>query len=162
MLPWSKSAGEGAEPPCAGQLDLTSGLAIDFRHRHRTQATDHKWRQHERGGYGAAGTHRRPHDLRDARVHSTQAPHTTGQPSQRLGADVAPATEVINAGNDSDRPTTRTGSPGQKRQRQLHSARIRSAFLTSSSEPVKLNFIFPARRVMITLIVDKPLRCIRK
>ena len=50
----------------------------------------------------------------------------------------------------------------RERKVQLQSARIRSAFLTSSSEPVKLNFILPARRVTRTLIVDKPLRCIRR
>ena len=73
---------------------------FELRHRHRTPAVDHRWRQFERGGYGAAGTYRRPHELPDARAHPAQAANTTGQPSQRLGTDVGEATEVLNALTD--------------------------------------------------------------
>jgi hypothetical protein len=45
---------------------------------------------------------------------------------------------------------------------QPQSARICSAFFTSSSEPVKLNFNLPALRLTITLMVASPFRFIRK
>ena len=57
---------------------------------------------------------------------------------------------------------TKTSARGPRGWNQAQSARIFSAFLTSSSEPVKLNFNFPALRVTTTLIEDRPLRCMRK